>query len=409
MNMQIVEEVIVKNECIIYFTTQWQVSEDGTIVDFKKQSKTIVNMLPPLYSKDKLERICEWRVFTYNNKIYRNSGIMGEKYKVRTYPPIYVTKKNVGRKNETSLFEQSLFEAKSKWNKQVAKGYKENIYELNSASMLPILAHKYVGKGLKYLKLPFGASKKMDGVRCITHIDNNGNVDMISRLGNSFNNMNEIRKDFKKMVGDTGYIFDGELYNHDIPFNKISGSVRKKSKVSNIDSKIYYYVFDMIDTKLTYFERVKILKEFERKSPKSCKIRFELYEVVNDHSEVKGFLSKYVAEGYEGLMLRNLDGMYINKRSNDLLKYKLFDDSEFKIIGGKEGTVTAAGAVVFECVTKEGKIFDVFPRGSMERRRRLFTELPNIIGKMLTVRYQGLDPVSNIPRFPIGIGVRDYE
>ena len=114
-------------------------------------------------------------------------------------------------------------------------------------------------------------------------------------------------------------------------------------------------------------------------------------------------------------MCRNLNGTYLFKnRSNDLLKYKAFEDTEFKIIGAKPGIGTEKGAIVFECTCDAG-VFDVRPRGSIEKRREMFRNKHKYIGKSLTVRYQ---PHTNyadqqadtgIPRFPVGIDVRDYE
>ena len=69
------------------------------------------------------------------------------------------------------------------------------------------------------------------------------------------------------------------------------------------------------------------------------------------------------------------------------------------------------GAIVFECISEAGK-FDVRPRGSIEKRRKMFKNKQSYVGKMLTVRYQATgdqSQESGIPRFPVGIDVRDYE
>ena len=122
------------------------------------------------------------------------------------------------------------------------------------------------------------------------------------------------------------------------------------------------------------------------------------------------YLDKYIKEGYEGLILRNKNGLYEeNKRSYNLQKLKRFKDEEFKIINyttpseGKE-----VGCVIWECITKEGKKFSVRPEGNYNERKKLYKQGKKYIGKMLTVRYQELTN-ENIPRFPVGICIRDYE
>ena len=116
-----------------------------------------------------------------------------------------------------------------------------------------------------------------------------------------------------------------------------------------------------------------------------------------------------LSQGYEGMMARNKNSLYkFKNRSYDLQKVKRFQDDEFKIIGGKDGSGREAGMIVFKCITNSGLEFDVRPRGSHEERTKMFNNLDSYIGKMLTVRFQELTDDGR-PRFPVGIAVRDYE
>jgi DNA ligase-1 len=115
-----------------------------------------------------------------------------------------------------------------------------------------------------------------------------------------------------------------------------------------------------------------------------------------------------VLNGYEGVMVRNCDSLYKSGyRSKDLQKYKEFIDDEFEIVGGQEATGEDKGTVIFECMSKKC-VFSVRPRGSREFRRQMWENLQTYIGKKLTVRYQNLSELG-VPRFPVGISVRDYE
>ena len=58
--------------------------------------------------------------------------------------------------------------------------------------------------------------------------------------------------------------------------------------------------------------------------------------------------------------------------------------------------------------TKAGKEFSCRPRGTHESRAELFKHGKEYVGKMLTVRFQELT-ADGIPRFPVGIAIRDYE
>ena len=64
--------------------------------------------------------------------------------------------------------------------------------------------------------------------------------------------------------------------------------------------------------------------------------------------------------------------------------------------------------VLFIVRNRRGHTFVVRPRGSFELRRQWMKDINSIIGKKLTVRYQELTD-DGIPRFPVGISIRDYE
>ena len=87
---------------------------------------------------------------------------------------------------------------------------------------------------------------------------------------------------------------------------------------------------------------------------------------------------------------------------------KTFLDGEYRIVDYLEGTGNEAGCVIWGCETPDGQTFRVRPRGTQEDRKVLFQNGNDYIGKMLTVRYQELTD-EGVPRFPVGIAIRDYE
>jgi hypothetical protein len=46
--------------------------------------------------------------------------------------------------------------------------------------------------------------------------------------------------------------------------------------------------------------------------------------------------------------------------------------------------------------------------GTLESRRKMWNNRKNYLGKDLTVKFQGKSK-NGIPRFPVGVAVRDYE
>jgi hypothetical protein len=171
--------------------------------------------------------------------------------------------------------------------------------------------------------------------------------------------------------------------------------------------KVQFHVYDIVSED-PYEERLSRLQALmtAKKFRYICLVKTEVAATKED---VNRLHATYVAEGYEGIMLRNAAGLYsVGNRSADLQKYKEFLDSEYPVIGFKEGEGLEVGCVIWLCRTPEGREFACRPRGSREERQVLFAEGAAYVGKPLTVRYQELTE-DGIPRFPVGITFRDYE
>jgi len=132
--------------------------------------------------------------------------------------------------------------------------------------------------------------------------------------------------------------------------------------------------------------------------------------MAEDPTRFREMFQKYVEQGYEGIMLRNIRGLYqVGHRSHDLQKYKEFFEEEYEICGFKEGDGRDKGTIIWVCRCADGREFSVRPRGTIETRKTLFenaTQNPDAyLGKQLTVIYQELSEYG-VPRFPVGKDVR---
>ena len=269
----------------------------------------------------------------------------------------------------------------------------------------PMLAHQFNQKK-KEIKYPCFVQPKLDGVRCVTVSSR-----LYSRNGNPFPTLEHIKKELDSIKDNL--VLDGELYTDDINFEKIVGLVRKNTmtpeeKVNSL--KIYLNVFDYIDPNLPFDKRLANLNEFFEKNKGLKYIKQVKTEECKNENEIMEYLDKYTKEGYEGLIIRNKKGKYAeNARSSDLLKLKKFIDEEFEIIDYTSATTgKEVGCVIWICKTKEGKKFNVRPQGNYDERKNLYKNAKKYIGKMLTVKYQELTN-DHVPRFPVGLAIRDYE
>lgn len=341
-----------------------------------------------------------------------------------------------GKASRTAL-QQATLEANRKWiNKKEQDGYVENIDDctniLDSDHTLfvsPMLATVYV-EGKTHIDYPVYVQRKYDGIRCLIYMDENNNVIMESRNKHVFENMDNIRKEIIKLYEtlftiNNNIIFDGELYSDDLTFSQISGTVRldkittserNNSELSRIN-KIYFNIYDIIDLdniNMPYYERLDILSSITNiitTKTKQEQTLFNKYikitptDKANNINDIIIKHDQYVSEGYEGLIIRTINGTYeLNKRSKFLYKYVHKDSDEFVVIGFHDGTGHEEGLVIWECKMLNGTIFSVKPEGTVEERAYMYKHALEYIGKKLTVEYRGIE--DGKPRFAIGKGFR---
>jgi DNA ligase 1 len=323
--------------------------------------------------------------------------------------------KNPGKKNETTPYEQAVKEAKSKWEKQKKKGYVESIEaakadetdELIEGGIVPMLAHKFADHAHK-IEYPAATQPKLDGIRCIAIVEN-GKCTLWSRTRKPITSVPHIIKAIEETFKDD-IILDGELYNHAFKtnFEHIVSLVRQEDPALDHED-VQYHIYDLaVDG--PFMDRNSFLASHFDRTEKYGPLHLVPTLWVKSESEVMEYFNQFREQGYEGAMLRNIESKYVNKRSYDLQKVKEFDDAEFQIIGIEEGRGKLQGHVgAFVCRMPSGKEFLAKMSGDTDKLREYFNDAQLWQGKMLTVKYQGLTGKEGVPRFPVGVAIRDYE
>ena len=377
----------------------------------------------------------------------------------------YNTGKNIGRSNETTPLEQCISETRRKWtDKKEKEGYSEtkpadcgegygdvsgNCFDDGDvddgdggAPFLPMLAQTFnpvdavTSKKKKVIKFPCFVQPKLDGLRCVSYSMRCGNdmtVALQSRTGAFFTGLPHIAAALRPYLSQhPSVVIDGELYTDQMPFEELAGLIKKK-KITDSDverlKKVRYHVYDIYDHargNMPYSERFGVLADAVRRcacvandtlsasgrmlrsaADAAAVVVLVRTEKVAGLPDFRRLFSEFVEAGYEGIMLRNAEGIYrANYRSNDLQKYKEFMEDEYLITGYTQGEGRDAGAVIWYCETEDGKEFTVRPRGTMEQRRAWFNAGATYVGKKLTVIFQELTEEGK-PRFPVGKAIRD--
>lgn len=394
--------------------------------------------LPSLYGTEKNGKTKIWKASIYYDKSkgYAMSSIEFGQLdgKKQTASREYTEGKNIGKKNETTPLQQCINETRKKWtDKQEKESYsiknnednKENEYhEYHENSneddkddkeydkkYFPMLAHTYEPNTNKKKKtdivFPCYVQPKLDGLRCIMYYYGS-KVKCQSRTGTYFETMDHISEELKDYLKKSKNILDGELYTNEMPFEELAGLIKKK-KITDADKQkllnVKYHIYDIIDEDKKYKQRYDDIIKFLSDKDYKYVTAVPTYKANSDN--FKKFFGEFIELGYEGIMLRNIDGLYrCNYRSHDLQKYKEFKEGEYIITGFKEGDGRDKGTVIWVCKTDDNKEFSVRPKGSIESRRELFSQGSTYVGKKLTVIYQELSEMG-VPRFPVGKAVRE--
>lgn len=322
---------------------------------------------------------------------------------------------NVGKSNERDPQTQAKFEAAAAHKKQLDVGMQDSIEKAQAHKPnLPMLVHTYKDNMGK-ITFPAYLQPKLNGVRCLTHLEQGQAPQFISRKNQRYETVDHIGAALREM-GIDNITLDGEIYTHGWSFAKVLQRVKKQRVGTDGSDKLQYWVYDIADEAIPYEMRHNQIDNMLQGH--AVIVKCPTVEVHND-DQVWKIHDEWVKLGFEGAIIRNKHGMYQKGlvRSYDVMRVKNFHDAEFEIIGGKSEEVkledeTWVDCVVYRCKTETGQEFDVRPVGSVEARVKMFANLKDAIGKPLTVKYAEFSE-DGIPIFPVGmpegLAIRDYE
>ena len=237
----------------------------------------------------------------------------------------------------------------------------------------------------KILDKEWLCSKKIDGVRCLMYWDGK-EVHTASRGGEAYDpatthiRENEVLIEFFKE--HPTIILDGELYKHGKTLQQISGAARMEKNAYDCDWLEYwiYDCYDKANPDMIANDRIKFLFEVlnvylnptENTKPIDL-IRVVAQTYVHGEQMIWDFHDKYVAEGFEGCVIRDPNKPYKpNGRTNDMLKFKNYKSSEFLVIGYELG-LRGSEDMCFICKLEDGRTFKAMPVGDRATKEEYVT------------------------------------
>jgi len=364
----------------------------------------------PLFKRDNKGKIRIW-FMEQSGACHRTVSGLLDSEKLVTSKWTECVRKNIGRSNETTAEEQATREVDAKYTKKQAQGgyvAKQKDVDNDASYVEPMLAATYKGQAIDF---PCTVQPKLDGIRCIAQMVD-GVITLSTRRGKPITSCPHIILALQKTFEGNPYlILDGELYNHTLKddFQRLVSLVRRQ-RLSAEDlaetRELQYHVYDTVMPK-TYVERSNFLLSNLLVS-EDIKLVVGLW--CTDLEQLNLLHGKYMANGYEGSMLRlsPVGSVYdVGKRSKNLLKNKTFDTDEFTITDVIEGEGNRSGmAGKFEFFSGEDGEFRSGIRGNFELFAEYLNNKDKYIGCEATVRYFGFTDEGK-PRFPVTIDVHD--
>lgn len=294
----------------------------------------------------------------------------------------------------------------------------------------PMLAGK--AEELAKLKYPVLVSPKLDGIRCLASA---GRV--VSRKLLDIPNR-YIRERLLLAMGNdpTGIELDGELMVGDT-FQACTSGIMSRDG----EPDFRFYVFDSFregDANMPFAQRfARATEAVDRLN----QVGFSELEMVSHRTcfgeeQLLAYEAQWLAQGYEGLMIRSSAGPYKQGRSTEregyLLKLKRFTDAEAEIIGfeemehnanelqtdnlghakrssaqeGKVGLDTLGKFLVRDLETGCEFAIGTGLGLTHELRRQIWESKHSYHGKLVKYRFQPYG-VKEAPRLPIWLGFRD--
>lgn len=305
-------------------------------------------------------------------------------------------------KAKRTVSEQVKLQYAAKLKEYKDKGYKEldkSIDEYSEDDLRSIIGKDVTGQSgvvkpmlakqadkitnTKVFDKDYYASRKIDGLRCLIYLGDDGKLHTSSRGAMNYDAaMCEIIRHpvlVKLFKANPWLIMDGECYKHGYTLQQLNGIARTQVVATDYDI-LQFYWYDIVDTNRTFEERLGRMEAIKKAlklgfdpekefGEDDLRIQFVPQEPITGWDNMIQKHNQYVSEGWEGLVIRSKDATYgPNKRTNDMIKIKMYRDDCFKVVGYELG-LRGSEDMVFIMEMPDGRTFKAKPFGDRAQKQ----------------------------------------
>jgi DNA ligase-1 len=265
---------------------------------------------------------------------------------------------------------------------------------------------------------------KLDGVRVVAICDvDRDEVVLMSRNGKELTNFPHINQQLDDLLDQLpqSYVFDGEIMseNFQVLMREIhrKGGAKTEDAVLNLFDCLPLKAFKEGGYKLPLHTRKQELEGFKFGPNIQLVERVEV-DLDNDRDRFLDYNKLCVDKGYEGIMVKPVEGHYECKRSTLWLKVKPFIEVSLTVVDTEEGTGRNAGKL--GALIVEGTDMGKFIRTNVgsgltdQDRESYWADKDRLIGQVVEIRAdaitQNQDAVDEYSlRFPRFLRFRGFE
>ena len=253
------------------------------------------------------------------------------------------------------------------------------------------------------IKYPAYAQLKMDGMR-FNAIVRDGKVEFRSRNGKELNLLGNLEAEFAALAGEVDCVFDGELLimdDMDYQFmdRQTGNGILSKANKGTISVKeaamVHATVWDVIPymyftdgyCPTPYSTRFSSLEKLiNKQSSKDKKIWLVTSNIVQNIDEAKVLFEGYLADGLEGIILKDGSGEWEDKRAKHQIKFKGELECDLKIVGTEEGSGKYAGMLGnLICESADGVVKVSVGSGLTDLQRKTYGQ--ELVDRIVAIKY----------------------
>ena len=255
----------------------------------------------------------------------------------------------------------------------------------------------------------FFAQPKFNGERCVVEWFG-GEPYFISAFGNTYW-VPHLQNQMLQLAKTLGFqpAFDGELYTHGWPRERIRSAVSCKVNKSGDIEGVGYHIFDLREEnpQLQRIFRLLVAKQHVNQllSTEPDWQLFVAETVLTNSTDWVRLCREFVDSGYEGIILRHAEGVYKPKRNVQMLKYKPTEYDDYQVVDIEEAYTkenTPKGMVgAFVVADQDGRQFKVSAgQLTFAERREIWQKKDKLLASqplLLLVKHEAIKTANGIP------------